>query len=117
MDYFINIKINDHIYQIKDRMGVLMTLIIGKEQAMLIDTGYGIYNIYDHIRSITSLPLIVVNSHGHMDHCCGTPCLDCKGVPAVRWRTAGAVFADIRARLLLVVRLLYIQFLSGLIDE
>lgn len=76
MDYFINIKINDHIYQIKDRMGVLMTLIIGKEKAMLIDTGYGIYNIYDHIRSITSLPLIVVNSHGHMDHSCGNYLFD-----------------------------------------
>lgn len=71
MNYFKNICVNDHIYQIKDPMGVLMTLIIGSEKAMLIDTGYGIENIYQHIRTLTSLPLIVVNSHGHMDHCCG----------------------------------------------
>ena len=71
MNYFKDIVINDHIYQIKDPMGVLMTLIIGNNSAMLIDTGYGIQNIYEHILSITQLPLIVVNSHGHMDHSCG----------------------------------------------
>ena len=71
MNYFIDIPINKHIYQIKDPMGVLMTLIIGKDSAMLIDTGYGIQNIYEHVLTLTNLPLIVVNSHGHMDHCCG----------------------------------------------
>lgn len=76
MNYFTNIKINEHIYQIKDRMGVLMTLIIGKTKALLIDTGYGIYNIKEHIKEITELPLIVVNSHGHMDHSCGNYLFD-----------------------------------------
>ena len=71
MNYFIDIKINEHIYQIKDRMGVLMTLIIGTNKAMLIDTGYGIYNILEHIKTLTNLPLVVVNTHGHMDHSCG----------------------------------------------
>lgn len=76
MNYFIDIKINEHIYQIKDRMGVLMTLIIGSDKALLIDTGYGIYDIKEHIKSITTLPLIVVNSHGHMDHSCGNYLFD-----------------------------------------
>jgi glyoxylase-like metal-dependent hydrolase (beta-lactamase superfamily II) len=71
MSYFKDIQINEHIYQIKDPMGVLMTLIIGNNKAMLIDTGYGIYDIKKHVESITNLPLIVVNSHGHMDHSCG----------------------------------------------
>lgn len=71
MNYFKDIVINEHIYQIKDPMGVLMTLIIGKDSAMLIDTGYGIQNIYEHVLTLTKLPLIVVNSHGHMDHSCG----------------------------------------------
>ena len=71
MNYFIDIKINEHIYQIKDRMGVLMTLIIGTNRAMLIDTGYGIYNILEHVKTLTTLPLVVVNTHGHMDHSCG----------------------------------------------
>ena len=76
MNYFTDIKINDHIYQIKDRMGVLMTLIIGNEKALLIDTGYGIYNIHEHIKSLTTLPITVVNSHGHMDHSCGNYLFD-----------------------------------------
>ena len=76
MNYFIDIPINKHIYQIKDRMGVLMTLIIGHDKAMLIDTGYGIYDIKKHVSTITNLPLIVVNTHGHMDHSCGNYLFD-----------------------------------------
>lgn len=69
--YFTNHQINDHIYQIKDPLGVLTTLVIGKEKAMLIDTAYGIGDLNEHIRTLTNLPLIVVNTHGHMDHSCG----------------------------------------------
>lgn len=76
MNYFKTIKINDHIYQIKDPMGVLMTLVIGSTHAMLIDTAYGIMNVLDHIKTLTKKPLIVVNSHGHMDHCCGNYLFD-----------------------------------------
>ena len=47
---FITYKINDQIYQIKDPMGVLTTLIIGKNNAMLIDTGYGIFNLKEYIK-------------------------------------------------------------------
>lgn len=68
MSYFTNYQINDHIYQIKDSMGVLTTLVIGKNKALLIDTGYGIGDLKQHISTITDLPLIVVASHGHMDH-------------------------------------------------
>lgn len=71
MSYFITYQINDHIYQLKDPMGVLTTLVIGKDKAMLVDTAYGIGNLKQAISEITSLPLIVINSHGHMDHSCG----------------------------------------------
>lgn len=71
MNYFTSSKINDHIYQIKDPMGVLTTLVIGKEKALLIDTAYGIGDLKTYISNFTNLPLIVVNSHGHMDHSCG----------------------------------------------
>lgn len=67
-NYFIKYQINDHIYQLKDPMGVLTTLVIGKKLAMLIDTAYGIGDLKATIKEITSLPLIVINSHGHMDH-------------------------------------------------
>lgn len=68
MSYFKTFKINDHIFQFKDPMGVLTTLIIGKDKAMLIDTAYGIGDLKKQIEEITNLPLIVIASHGHMDH-------------------------------------------------
>lgn len=68
MSYFTTYQINDHIYQLKDPMGVLTTLIIGQTKALLIDTAYGIGDLKQAISQLTTLPLIVVNSHGHMDH-------------------------------------------------
>ena len=68
MSYFSTFKLRENIYQFKDRMGVLATLIIGEEKALLVDTCYGIANLKEHVETITDKPLIVVASHGHMDH-------------------------------------------------
>lgn len=68
MSYFSTFKLRENIYQFKDKMGVLATLIIGEEKALLVDTCYGIANLKEHIETITNKPLIVVASHGHMDH-------------------------------------------------
>lgn len=46
-------------------------LIVGSKRALLIDTGYGIGNLAATVHSITDKPLIVVNTHGHVDHACG----------------------------------------------
>ncbi|MCP4543917.1 MAG: MBL fold metallo-hydrolase [Chloroflexi bacterium] len=43
-------------------------LILGDEQAVLLDTGMGIANIRTEVEQLTSLPVIVVNSHSHYDH-------------------------------------------------
>lgn len=71
MSYFTITKINDSIYQFNDKMSVLSTLVIGTNKALLFDTTYGIGNLKEEVEKITNLPLIVVNSHGHMDHACG----------------------------------------------
>ena len=71
MNYFEVTKYNDYLYQLKDQLGVLVTLVIGEEKALLFDTAYGIGDLPKEVRSITDKPLIVVNSHGHMDHSCG----------------------------------------------
>ena len=68
MGYYKIHKYSDTIYQISDALGSLISLIIGKEKALVLDTGYGIGNIYEEVRKITNLPLLVINSHGHMDH-------------------------------------------------
>lgn len=69
--YYQVTKINEQIYQFNDAMSVLSTLVIGSKQALLIDTGYGIGNLHEEVRKYTDLPLIVVDSHGHLDHTCG----------------------------------------------
>lgn len=71
MSYFKVHKYNENLYQLQDALGVLVTLVIGKEKALLLDTAYGIGNLKEAVEAITTKPLIVINSHGHMDHCCG----------------------------------------------
>lgn len=71
MSYFKIFKQSDNLYQFKDSLGSLCTLLIGTERALVLDTCYGIGDLYSEIRNLTNLPLIVVNSHGHMDHSCG----------------------------------------------
>jgi glyoxylase-like metal-dependent hydrolase (beta-lactamase superfamily II) len=43
-------------------------LVSGTMTALLFDTGTGIVAISDVVRELTDLPLIVVNSHDHLDH-------------------------------------------------
>ncbi len=47
-------------------------LVIGPEKAMLIDTAYGIGDLAGVVNEITGgMPLIVVNTHPHLDHAHG----------------------------------------------
>lgn len=50
---------------------VVRYLLVGKTHALLFDTGYGLENLKDFVRTITDLPLYVVVSHGHVDHAGG----------------------------------------------
>jgi glyoxylase-like metal-dependent hydrolase (beta-lactamase superfamily II) len=43
-------------------------LIVGKERAVLFDTGMGISDIKTMVDGLTDLPVQVVNSHHHFDH-------------------------------------------------
>ncbi len=45
-----------------------MFLLVGSEKAMLIDCGMGIGDLLGAVRMITDKPLIVVITHGHIDH-------------------------------------------------
>ena len=48
-----------------------MYLLEGKEKAILLDTGLGVGNIKEYVEQLTSLPYIVILSHGHLDHAGG----------------------------------------------
>ena len=67
-NYYEILTIKENIYHIYEPGEVGSTLIVGSKQAMIIDTGYGFEDIRPVIESITDLPLIVVNTHGHTDH-------------------------------------------------
>jgi len=65
-------KITDQVYILKDRAGCCANLVIGKEKALLFDTCTGADNMLEAVRKITSLPLLVIASHGHFDHIGGS---------------------------------------------
>lgn len=45
-----------------------VSLIIGPEKAALIDTGCGIGNLRKAVAEVTDKPVIVINTHTHLDH-------------------------------------------------
>lgn len=75
-DYFKIIKMENDIYRIYEPKDIYTTVVLGREKAMVIDTGHGFGNVRKVIESITSLPLIVVNTHGHLDHAGGNYLFD-----------------------------------------
>ncbi len=69
-------KIADDLYCLKEVGMVNIYLLLGTKAAMVIDTGYGYADFKPILKSITNLPLIVVNTHGHPDHALGSYLFD-----------------------------------------
>lgn len=64
-------KISQHIFRITDGTDVCEYLIVGNNKAMLVDTGYGMGDLKSYIRTISTLPITVYITHGHVDHAGG----------------------------------------------
>lgn len=60
----------DDFYFLEDER-VRQFLIVGKDEALLIDTGFEDSHVYDVVRSITELPVRVLMTHGDRDHAGG----------------------------------------------
>jgi glyoxylase-like metal-dependent hydrolase (beta-lactamase superfamily II) len=56
------------IYEPHQAEETIAYLILGKEKALLFDTGMGISDIRKLTAELTKLPIIVLNSHTHDDH-------------------------------------------------
>ena len=56
------------IYEPKQFEEVISYLILGDKRALLFDTGLGVGKISATVARLTSLPVIVINSHTHFDH-------------------------------------------------
>ncbi|HJX03562.1 MAG TPA: MBL fold metallo-hydrolase [Dehalococcoidia bacterium] len=62
-------KLNTDTYIISHKAGaVYIYLLLGRQKALLIDTGYGTGNLRKFVENLTGLPVDVVNTHGHFDH-------------------------------------------------
>lgn len=61
----------DGVWYIQDSQGGVMYLVAGQERALLVDTGWGTGDLAAHVATLTSLPVLVVNTHGHRDHTSG----------------------------------------------
>jgi len=70
-EYFKTSLIEEEIWSISGPANDQMYLVLGQKKAMLVDTGMGVGDLAGLVRSLTSLPLIVVNTHGHPDHAGG----------------------------------------------
>ncbi len=71
-------SVADQLYQITEPIeeleprfgltGVHCYLLLGDDQAVLIDSGCGIADLKRIVRKFTALPLVVLNTHFHWDH-------------------------------------------------
>lgn len=71
-EYFRHEQIDKDIIRIIGIGEELCYLIIGSNKAALVDTGAGIGNIREYVETLTSLPIIVILTHAHIDHSAGS---------------------------------------------
>lgn len=70
------IKLRPNVYLIDDAGDSTCYLITGSEKALLVDTANGYEDLHAIVRTLTELPVIVVNTHGHGDHIFGNVYFD-----------------------------------------
>lgn len=68
MEYFKKTVLRPHIIQLENSIGNCCSLVLGRKYAILFDTMSGYGDLRGYVESLTSLPVIVINSHGHFDH-------------------------------------------------
>ena len=68
--------IRPNVYLIDDAGDSTCYLICGSERALLVDSVNGYEDLHAVVRSLTDLPVIVVNTHGHGDHIFGNVYFD-----------------------------------------
>jgi hydroxyacylglutathione hydrolase len=61
-------RVADKVWCIDDKGNDNMYLVEGSQKALLIDTGIGAAKLGEFVKTLTSLPVTVVNTHGHPDH-------------------------------------------------
>ena len=65
------IQLRPNVWLIDDAGESTCYVITGSERALLVDSVNGYENLAEIVRTITDLPVTVVNTHGHGDHVLG----------------------------------------------
>ena len=77
-------KLTDNVYAIYEDghfEEVICYLVLGEEKAVLIDTANGIGDIKSLVEGLIDLPIMVVNTHTHVDHVGGDYMFDTIAAP------------------------------------
>jgi hydroxyacylglutathione hydrolase len=69
--WFTAKPVADKVWCIDDHGSDNIYLVTGKEKALLIDTGTGVADLKAFVKTLTKLPITVVDTHGHPDHAGG----------------------------------------------
>ncbi len=64
-------RTGEGVWTISDHGSDNMYLVEGKDKALVIDTGLGVARLNALVSTLTTKPVIVVNTHGHPDHAGG----------------------------------------------
>lgn len=64
-------QLRPNVYLIDDAGESTCYLITGSKKALLVDTANGYEDLQEIVRTLTELPVVVVNTHGHGDHIFG----------------------------------------------
>lgn len=64
-------EVGDATWALSDRGSDTMYLVAGQERCLLVDTGWGVGDLAGLVATLSPLPLMVVNTHGHPDHTFG----------------------------------------------
>ena len=67
--FFAADRINDHVIRISGMGGEKAFLIMGEERACLFDGCSGVGSLKDFVSELCDLPVFMVMSHAHPDHC------------------------------------------------
>lgn len=70
------LPLGNDVWLLDDNGAATCYVVCGTEYAMVIDTVNGLEDLNEIVRTITDLPLIVVNTHGHPDHIYGNAYFD-----------------------------------------
>lgn len=73
---FISEKISPTVTRIHGITDEQMYLVEGSQRAALIDTGSGVGSLRTYVEGLTDKPVIVLLTHGHLDHAMGAPEFD-----------------------------------------